>query len=208
MKFTEEHKRKIGEANRVSLLGHIPYNKGKTKQEFPNMSHAGRKKGSVPWNKGKTHTQPANPGSFKKGQLAPNWNGLKKGHKTWNKGIPWSPEVRAKLSRAQLKRFENPTNHPNWQGGRSFEPYPISFNRKLKRYIADRDNHCCVECFAFEDELRYKLCKHHIDYDKNNCDERNIVCLCRTCHAKTNWSREYWQSHLKTIIDIIYEKER
>jgi hypothetical protein len=37
-----------------------------------------------------------------------------------------------------------------------------------------------------------KLDVHHIDYDKKNGDPRNLVSLCKSCHIKTNYNREYW----------------
>jgi len=33
---------------------------------------------------------------------------------------------------------------------------------------------------------------HHINYNKKNCDINNLVSLCRSCHMKTNFNREYW----------------
>ena len=33
--------------------GHIPWCQGKVKEDFPQLSNSGRKRGSVPWNKGK-----------------------------------------------------------------------------------------------------------------------------------------------------------
>lgn len=47
---TEETRRKIGEANKIALLGHIPWNKGKPIGFIPKMAF---KKGLIPWNKGK-----------------------------------------------------------------------------------------------------------------------------------------------------------
>jgi hypothetical protein len=38
---------------------------------------------------------------------------------------------------------------------------------------------------------------HHIDYDKNNLQENNLISLCQKCHGKTNFNREYWFKILK-----------
>ena len=38
---------------------------------------------------------------------------------------------------------------------------------------------------------------HHIDYDKNNSNPNNLIVLCKGCHAKTNFNREYWGSYFK-----------
>lgn len=54
--LSEEHKRKIGQSNSISLKGNTPWNKGKTGTITPEhkekMVEALRKKG--PWNKGKS----------------------------------------------------------------------------------------------------------------------------------------------------------
>ena len=88
-------------------------------------------------------------------------------------------------------------NNPMWQGGKSFEPYPIEFNNRLKKQIRERDNHTCQECNYTEKQLGYKLHIHHIDYDKNNCNENNLISLCRSCHTKTNYKRNDWTEYYK-----------
>jgi hypothetical protein len=45
---------------------------------------------------------------------------------------------------------------------------------------------------------------HHIDYDKKNNDERNLITLCISCHSKTNANREYWIEYLKPIMEKKY----
>lgn len=199
-KLTEEHKRRIGEANKIALKGNVPWNKGKTKKDFPQMANSGVKKGNVPWSKGTKGIFKSNSGSFKKGQKTKNWNGFKKGHIVWNKGIPWNKEVREKLSKAQKKRFEEITNHPMWKGGVSFEPYTTEFNRKLKDIILERDGYVCQECGKTEEELGQKQDIHHIDYNKENCAEDNLISLCRSCNAKANQNRQYWTKRFTEIL--------
>lgn len=74
-------------------------------------------------------------------------------------------------------------NNPVWQGGTSFEPYPLAFNGALKKMIRDRDDHACALCGEHGKDV------HHIDYDKENCQLNNLITLCRACHGKTNGSR-------------------
>lgn len=71
--------------------------------------------------------------------------------------------------------------------------YPPSFNGLLKRKIRKRDNYTCQECD--KKKIARLLCVHHIDYDKMNNEESNLISLCGSCHAKTNFNREYWQTH-------------
>lgn len=90
---------------------------------------------------------------------------------------------------------------PNWKGGISFEPYPPTFNEQLKRKIRKRDNYTCQECEYTEKQLGYNLCVHHIDYDKNNCSEDNLISLCVSCNSKANYGREEWTKHFKEMIN-------
>ena len=76
--------------------------------------------------------------------------------------------------------------------GSSYEPYGEEFNVELKRKIRKRDNYVCQECKYSEKELGERLSVHHIDYDKKNSNEDNLISLCKSCHCKTNWNRENW----------------
>jgi len=69
------------------------------------------------------------------------------------------------------------------------------FTEELKTKIRVRDNHTCQICFVCS--LVPKLSVHHIDYNKDNCSENNLVSLCRKCHAKTNVNREHWKKYFK-----------
>ena len=116
---------------------------------------------------------------------------------TWNKGLKLSEEHRKKLSENQWLKGVAGEKHPNWLGGISFEPYGIQFDRKLRKKIRERDNHKCQECNFTEDELGYKLSVHHIDYDKQNNNENNLISLCKSCHGQTNFSRSDWQNYFR-----------
>jgi hypothetical protein len=91
--------------------------------------------------------------------------------------------------------------HPSWQGGKSFEPYSLEFNRKLKEQIRNRDEYRCQECNQTQEQLGYKLCIHHIDYNKkNNCHD-NLISLCRSCHSQTGFDREDWSIYFKSKLN-------
>ena len=87
-------------------------------------------------------------------------------------------------------------NNPNWKGGSSIELYPPEFNDDLKDKIRKRDNYECQICGLREEEhvllYSYNLNIHHIDYDKDNSEEVNLVSLCCQCHGRTNYNREDW----------------
>jgi len=126
-----------------------------------------------------------------------NMSESKIGIKHWNWGKKSSIESRKKMSVAQ----SGEKSHA-WQGGLSYEEYPKYFNRMLKRYIRDRDNHTCLECGRLESEIGRKLHIHHIDYNKFNCDSNNLISLCTSCHSKTGFNRESWVKYYLSRLDI------
>ena len=135
----------------------------------------------------------------------------------WNKGKPLTEEHRQKLKVARKELREHQgyllsperrrwisenqrgENHPNWLGGKSFEPYGLEFNGLLKRRIRGRDNYTCQICGCAGNGR--KLDVHHIDYDKKNNSEDNLVCLCSRCHGKTNFNRGAWKAYFKELLD-------
>lgn len=131
-------------------------------------------------------------------------------------GKPNSLEAKAKISAKLKGRFagdDNPmagrfgSEHPNWKGGIAYLPYAPEFNNKLKEYIRERDGYICQECGVSQSECIYPLSPHHIDYDKMNCDEMNLISLCQSCHSKTNYNRGYWQNHFEGMIAKIYAQK-
>lgn len=99
------------------------------------------------------------------------------------------------------RRFKE--KNPNWLGGISKELYPIEWTEKLKNKIRRKFNYRCQECFRHQNELitknnkHYKLIVHHIDFNKDNCSENNLIPLCRPCHIQTNYNRENWISYFQ-----------
>jgi hypothetical protein len=114
-------------------------------------------------------------------------------------GLVMSKETRNKISRFMKKRKLSISHkiklslsklkelNPAWRGGVSNYPYPLDFNESLKNMIRRRDNFKCCNCGAPQEEFYSKLSVHHIDFDKNNINTENLITLCKTCHAKTNW---------------------
>ena len=85
-----------------------------------------------------------------------------------------------------------------WMGGKSFEPYPPEFNNALKRRIRERDGHLCQICKKQQEHRALSI--HHIDYDKMNNMDTNLISLCLVCHKKTNHNRDYWQFRLTNLL--------
>lgn len=114
------------------------------------------------------------------------------------------PEVREKQRQKALEQFKNgmPENtkkkisksmsgekHWNWQDGKSYEPYSIDWTETLRRSIRERDHYICQLC------SQYGNIVHHKDYNKKNCDPKNLITLCIRCNPKVNFNKEYWIRH-------------
>jgi HNH endonuclease len=89
--------------------------------------------------------------------------------------------------------------HHGWCGGKSFEPYPSSFNEQFKQQIRSRDNWHCQLCGLSQEDNGFGLSVHHIDYEKDNLDPENLISLCRSCHGQTNQPRDHWPLLFQSI---------
>ena len=89
-----------------------------------------------------------------------------------------------------------------WRGGISFGEYHKDFSESIKRFIKKRDNY---KCMNLDCSKKFKtLHVHHIDYDKKNTCEKNLITVCVSCHGKTMINREYWKMYYGNIIRNIY----
>jgi hypothetical protein len=138
---------------------------------------------------------------------------MRKKHSKILKEVYKDPEKRKAISKRTKEMWENEEyyenhsgeNHCNWQGGKSREPYPIEFGRKtLKRKIKERDNYQCQNPYCESDSKILAI--HHIDYDKKNCNEDNLITLHDVCNIKANFNREFWKEIYQEIIRRKYDK--
>jgi len=56
-----------------------------------------------------------------------------------------------------------------------------------------------VREFGFEVRAR----AHHIDYEKTNNVEGNLVSLCKSCHTKTNFNRDAWIAYFQKLLENV-----
>ena len=190
-KHSEETKKKIGEANSIALKGNIPWNKGK-------------KLHYKVWNKGTKGICKANSTSYKKGDI-PWTNGKHRSEETrdkirqrvkgaWEKGKfedrpSHNEETREKIRQTLIGRYDIP-----------FRTYPLGWHKTFREQIRYRDGYVCRLCGVPEIELERKLSVHHIDYNKSNIKEKNLICLCHSCHSKTNFNRDKWEQYFEKEI--------
>jgi len=94
-------------------------------------------------------------------------------------------------------------NHPQWQGGKSFEPYCPLFNKSFKERVRAFFDYTCQLCG--DPQGKEKLHVHHIVYNKQTCCDESpkmFVPLCRSCHTKTNHNRDdYMEKFTKLITE-------
>jgi hypothetical protein len=120
-------------------------------------------------------------------------------------------EGRIKLSGVALRShlgFNKKENHPNWLGGKSFEPYDPKFDEFFCKAIRLRDNFVCMVCNQENSielsEIGQSLCVHHVDYNKKNTSVENCISLCNSCHCKTNYNRSSWIKFFQTLMSDRY----
>ena len=119
------------------------------------------RKGMVPWIRGRKHTEET------KRKMSEAAMGRKTG--------PLSKEHRRKLAESKIGE-ENPA----WRGGVSQDMYPPEFNDALKLSIRERDGFTCQLCDDGENGRAHAV--HHVDMDKQNVSDNNLVTLCNSCH--------------------------
>ncbi len=96
-----------------------------------------------------------------------------------------SIETKRKMSVAKTGKYVGEKSSL-WRGGSSHEPYPTSWTETLKKSIRERDCYVCQLCGGRGFPV------HHVDYNKQNNDPKNLVTLCFPCHSRTNANREAW----------------
>jgi hypothetical protein len=108
-----------------------------------------------------------------------------------NRGVrkqPFSLEHRLKISKANYEYFQN-------LGLGDKAPYGNDWTRMLRISIRERDNYSCQICGEKQGDIAHHV--HHIDYDKTNCDPKNLITLCASCHMKTNFNTKKWINYFK-----------
>ena len=146
---------------------------------------------------GKKHTEEtlAYLSKINKGTISKR-KGMKQPSTTGENNPAKRPEVRLKISQnlqGKMSRFGK--DNPNFIDGRSYFPYSYEFNKKTKKYILARDDHTCQNCGEKE-----SLSVHHIDYNKQNSEEDNLITLCIRCNSRANKNREEWFYFYKGIL--------
>jgi len=137
---------------------------------------------------------------------------IKYNHPRWKNGKPKCTDCGKELSYYKGKRCEKcnkkyliGVKSPNFVHGQGYAPYPIEFNDQLKLKIKKRDIYTCKVCGMTEEEhiivYGIKLAVHHIDYNKMNCKEGNLISLCNQCNIRANYNKDYWFAYFMYIME-------
>jgi hypothetical protein len=184
-KWTDKQREECGFKKGIS-----PWNKG---EKLPYKSKPSLQ-GRTSYFKGKHHSLEAILKMKKSAQNRPNRRGPK--------GKPWSLARRI----SQEQRNGLPYKRPDFIGIRrkslmkNGKEYPFNWS-EIRKNIYRRDGWRCQECGVHcQVGGKTKIQCHHIDYDTTNNHFSNLITLCSSCHAKTNYKREDWKNHYKKII--------
>jgi hypothetical protein len=158
---------------------------------------------------------------------------------TWNKGLKKEIDKRVKknglgISKSLKGKYVGEKNHmygkklpDSWRINMSLalggtgdvdnfnKDYPRKFNARLKNKIRERDNYRCQNCGMTQEEHYIVYGRdievHHIDYDRENCKEDNLITTCKQCNIRANKNKTYWKDYYKQKIkaketeNVIYE---
>ena len=138
---------------------------------------------------------------------------------TWKKrGHPWTNRSHTKKSRAKMRKArlgkelpdeiranmskaQSGENNPAWRGGIRHDPYcPIFSDPGFKEMIFKRDGYECQNHICWKSCEHLPLIPHHINYDKQDCDTKNIITVCWSCNSRANTNRKFWQKHYEDIM--------
>lgn len=119
---------------------------------------------------------------------------FKKGHKFSEETIKKISEtVKFAYKRGVAMGFKSGEENYSWKHGLSKRSYPSEWNNLLKEKVRARCEYVCHICWSYGNHV------HHIDYNKKNCDSKNLITLCHSCHMKTNFNRSYWIKYFNDL---------
>lgn len=89
---------------------------------------------------------------------------------------------KAAIRMKQFGKAQRGEKHPFWKGGIK-AAYPADiWTAHFTTKIRKRDGYSCRICGV----NRIGLDIHHIDENKDNCNENNLITLCRKCHKNVH----------------------
>lgn len=97
------------------------------------------------------------------------------------------------------KEHHSGAHNPNWKGGIANEPYAANWLTQRKK-VLKRDGRKCRNPLCFGNGGRITV--HHIDYNKMNCGEDNLITVCTSCNSRANFDRPIWTMLYTSLLTI------
>lgn len=112
-----------------------------------------------------------------------------------NKELPRKDSLRnAKFCSWRCKgEYYSGEKAPNWSEDKN-RIYPKEYIR-IRKFILSRDNFTCKNCGSITN-----IVVHHIDYNKFNNDESNLITSCTRCNSLANFNKDYWKQFYSNIL--------
>jgi len=110
-----------------------------------------------------------------------------------NIGLAHKDIIVSKETRIKLSLVHGGTGIPY-----EHRKYPWAFYL-IRKIILKRDNYTCQKCNKKGNTV------HHIDYNKMNCKEKNLITLCRRCNLDVNFKKDFWKNIFQNKIIILTE---
>jgi len=115
----------------------------------------------------------------------------------FGKKNPFYGKCHSKKTKKQFSISHGGTGIPG-----ELSEYGPEFNKQLKEKVRDFWNRKCMfpECGIPGAECLTKIPVHHIDYDKMNNCEVNLIPLCRKHNAMVNKNRKFWEEYFTKLM--------
>lgn len=217
VKQTEEHKRKIGESNKISKKLFYATEKGKELRKklslmylgIKNPEHSARLKGRK---QTEEHSRKISEYNIRMGKKPPQATKEQRQSIEWRAKIsnglkgkkygPLSIEHKIKIGEKQKG-----SNHWNWKGGISPENETIRHSLESKLWqesVRNRDCNCCQKCG--ENRIS-KLTAHHILNFSTHKEIRfaidNGITFCRSCHKEFHMKYGFRKNSREQVIEFL-----
>jgi len=99
------------------------------------------------------------------------------------------------ISKSNLKGKK----HPWYIHGEGYRGYSYKF-MSLRPKILKKDNYTCQKCNQYGTKGHNILTCHHIDYNKRNNKEDNLITVCQSCNSEVNANRDYWYAYFTYLM--------
>ncbi len=136
--------------------------------------------------KNKKHTEKAKQLNSKKHLGKISWNKDLSREKQPRFGSLNTEEQNKNISIGNKRKWQDWKNSGLFVSTATFE-YDESWCNELREYIRNKYDRKCFDCGRLEKELfgySKSLSVHHVDLDKLNCYENNLIPLCKSCHLR------------------------